>query len=456
MNYEMLFSDLKTRKIRIAMTGAKGGFGRTLLAQCRIIPQIEVKALCDLDAEGTAKLLDELGFATDSHTVCTDRDAVRQAEKDGKTAIVRDYRLLDAVALDIVVESTGHPETSATIAIEAFSRGVHVAMVSKETDSVVGPELNRLARARNLVYTTADGDQPSNLIGLVFWARILGFEIVAAGKSSEYDYVFDPATDALAYTDRTLSVPGLGALWDLGDDIPGRLAARAATLSALPQSATPDYCEMNVVSNSTGLIPACDKMSYPLCHITELADIFIPEADGGILKRTGVVDVFNCLRRADEPSFGGGVFVVVRCTDAASWELLRQKGHVVSRNGKYACLYLPYHIMGLETPISLFSAVLHNRPSGAGDQAVHAVMAVRTTRAFKAGEVLRMGGHHHAIDGGEALLLPAGAETRGKAPFYLAANNRLRCDVPAGTVISVDMLELGQSVLYDTWRALAG
>ncbi|HXP96688.1 MAG TPA: homoserine dehydrogenase [Telmatospirillum sp.] len=456
MNYELLFSELQTRPIRMALTGAKGGFGRTLLAQCRVIPRLEVTALCDLDAEGTVGLLDELGFKAESYLVCADREAVRQAQAQGKIVIVQDHLLLDAAAFDIVVEATGQPEISATIAINALKRGVHVAMVSKESDSVVGPELNRLARSHNVVYTTADGDQPSNLIGLVSWARLLGFDVVAAGKSSEYDYIFDAASREIHYVDQTIPASGLEALWDLGDDIPGRLAARAAALAALPQSATPDYCEMNVVANSTGLIPARDEMSYPMCHITELADVFIPEEDGGILKRTGVVDVFNCLRRADEPSFGGGVFVVVRCTDAPSWDLLRQKGHVVSRNGKYACLYLPYHIMGLETPISLFSAVLHNRPSGAADQAVHAVMVVRTTRDFMAGEVLKMGGHHHAIEGGEALLLPAGDETRSLAPYYLASNKPLRCNVPAGTIISADMIEFGQSVLYDAWRAQIG
>jgi predicted homoserine dehydrogenase-like protein len=112
--------------------------------------------------------------------------------------------------------------------------------------------------------------------------------------------------------------------------------------------------------------------------------------------------------------------------------------------------------MGIETPISLFSAVLHNRTSGGRDQAVHAVMVLRTTRDFKAGEVLRMGGHQHAIEGGEALLLPAGSETQNKAPFYLAANNRLRCDVQAGSVVSVDMLDLKGSVLFDTWKKQLG
>jgi predicted homoserine dehydrogenase-like protein len=256
----------------------------------------------------------------------------------------------------------------------------------------------------------------------------------------------------VTYTDRTIEVPGLATLWRLGADAAATVEARSQALAALPQSATPDYCEMNVVANSTGLGPACDAMSYPLCRISELADIFVPKEEGGILERTGVVDVFNCLRREDEASFGGGVFVIVRCTDAEVWETLRQKGHVVSRNGRHACIYLPYHLMGLETPISLFTAVLLKQPSGAATQAAHAVMAARTTRAFNAGEKLAMGGHHHVIEGVEPRLLPGNRESFGLAPFYLAANKALTRDVPAGALITPDMLDLAGSDLAAAWQ----
>ncbi|ABC23936.1 NAD-binding homoserine dehydrogenase [Rhodospirillum rubrum] len=453
MNYEHLFADLQDRRIHIALTGAKGGFSRTLLAQCKMIPQITLSALCDLDVAGTAALLESLGFPADSHAICATPIEVTAAAASGRIALVADYRLLDGLALDIVVEATGNPEISMQIALAALRRQVHVAMVSKETDSVVGPQLFKIARDNGVVYTTADGDQPSNLIGLVTWARILGFEIVAAGKSSEYDYVFDPKSAQLTYSGQTIDVPALRDLWTLGDDVPALMKARSAAIARLPQSAVPDYCEMNVVADSTGLTPACDALSYPLCRADELADVFAPRADGGLLDRSGVVDVFNCLRRPDEASFGGGVFVVVRVKDADSWEVLRQKGHVVSRNGKYACLYLPYHIMGLETPISLFSAVLHGRPSGGMKIVRHAVMAMRTDRAFRAGERLAMGGHHHTVADVTALLLPADPQSTALAPFYLAANRTLVTDVAAGTLITPAMLDLEGSALYDLWRS---
>ncbi|MFC0385644.1 NAD(P)H-dependent oxidoreductase [Muricoccus vinaceus] len=452
MNHEILFRDPAGRRVRFALSGARGGFARTLLAQARAIPRLEPAVLCDLDAEGVMALLAELGYPPGAAVLC--ETAAQAGGRGDRIAVVRDASLLDAVPHDILVEATGQPEAGARMALDAIGRGAHVAMVSKETDSVVGPELNRLAVERGLVYTTADGDQPANLIGLVTWARLLGFEVLAAGKSSEYDFVFDHARAEVTCAELRCAAPGLGALWMLGADVPGMLASRSDVLAALPQRATPDYCEMNVVSNSTGLLPSRDALSFPLCRITELADVFAPRAEGGILNRTGVVDVFNCLRRPEEVSLGGGVFVIVACGDPVVWEMLRGKGHVVSRDGRRACIFLPYHLMGLETPVSLFSAVLHGRASGSDQQSVQSVMVARAGRDFRAGEVLHMGGHHHVMDDCTALLLPA-SRAGGLVPFYLAANKTLCADVPAGAMIPESAVALEGSLLQALRRGAA-
>ncbi|MFC3123665.1 NAD(P)H-dependent oxidoreductase [Pseudoroseomonas globiformis] len=447
MNHEILFRDVEGKRFRLGVAGARGGFSRTLLAQLRAMPHFTIAALCDLDVAGVMRTLKELGYREDAARLCEDAAAVHGAVEAGRIVVLRDQALLDEVPLDILVEATGQPELAAGIAERSIRRGVHVAMVTKEADAVVGPHLNQLAKQHGVVYTTADGDQPANLIGLVTWARLLGFEIVAAGKSSEYDFIFDHDTGEVAWLDRRVQAPDLVGMWRMGDDVSGLLARRSHALAALPQRATPDYCEMNVVANSTGLLPSRSDLNYPVCRITELADVFIPRAEGGILDRTGVVDVFNCLRRSDEVSFGGGVFIIVRCTDAAAWDILREKGHVVSRNGRYASIYLPYHLMGLESPVSLLSACAHGRASGSDRQKVHAVMVARADRDFAAGEYLEMGGHHHIMDGTTALLLPA-AEAKDMAPFYLAAHKKLRRAVRKGEILREADLDLTGSGMH--------
>ncbi|WP_110669781.1 homoserine dehydrogenase [Salinicola halophilus] len=454
MNFEAFFTPESQPVIGMAIVGARGGFGYSLLAQCRHIDKIRVVALCDLQLEALENGLQELGYGVDEWQRCDDAESAARAAAAGRIVLCDDYRLLEAVALDVVVEATGHPDTSAIVAQRSLERGVHVAMATKEVDSVIGPWLSRLAERHGVVYSTVEGDQPGNLVGLFSWGRMLGFDIVAAGKSSEYDYVYDPASGRIRYTDREVAVSSLGDAMTLGGDVAETLDRRRKLLAMLPQSATPDYCEMTVAANSLGFRPACETMNYPLCRVAELADVFIPRADGGILDGEGVVDVFNCLRLPEEASFGGGVFIVVRCQNREVWRVLAEKGHVVSRNGDYACLFWPYHLMGLETPMTLYAMVWGKRPSGGVRQRTYAVMAGEAQRDFCAGETLAMGGHHHVIEDLEPRLLSAGQQTRELAPFYLAANRRLIRDVKKGDKITIEDLDLSDSPLFDAYRAL--
>jgi predicted homoserine dehydrogenase-like protein len=451
VNYELLFNELRDRRIRIALTGANGGFGRTFIAQCRVAPQVGLAVLCDRDVQGLHSTLLQLDFAPEALQVCASEAEVRAA--GGRIALVAEAGWLAQAPHDIVIEATGAPETSVVIAEAALRRRVHVGMVTKETDSVAGPWLNRLALEHGVVYTTVDGDQPAALIGLVTWARVLGFEVVCAGKASEHDFIHEPRRGIVTHAGVSRIVPGLENLWSLGTDVASTLEARRRALHAFPQSATPDYCEMNVVANSTGLAPSCDALNYPLCRTSELADVFVPVADGGILERTGVVDVFNPLRRSDEASFGGGVFVIVRCTDRAAWQLLQEKGHVVGRSGRYACIYRPFHLMGLESLTSVYSAVLHGRASGSPSQRPHALMVARATRDLRAGEILTMGGHMHEMQGVAARLVAA-RQARGAAPYYLAANKRLLHDVGCGSDVPAAALALQGSALARAWAPM--
>lgn len=452
MNFELLFADQPERKVRYTLTGAKGGFARTLLAQTRLMPRLVPAALCDLDVPGLRALCEELGFPRASLHQCRNAEEVASAPPEG-TLLVADAGLLRHVQHDILVEATGNPKVGYRAACEAIAAGRHVAMVSKEVDTVAGVTMSRMAAAKGVVYTTADGDQPANLIGWVSWARTLGLEIIAAGKSGEYDLVFDPQTGRVRQLDESIAAPAMAELLTLGECIPATLAARRKALNGLKTNATADYCEMAVVASNTGLVADVEAMHYPIARTAELADIYALREDGGIIQRPGVIDVFNLLRLPDEASFGGGVFLVVRTGDAVTWQMLAQKGHVVSRNGRYACLYLPYHFMGVETPISLLSAVLHGRASGSDRPSQHAILAGRAIDTIPAGTILRMGGHHHDVTGVKPVLLGRADAPAGVAPLYLAAHARTARDVQAGELILLDDITGDDPALRDAWLA---
>ncbi|MBD1601281.1 homoserine dehydrogenase [Pseudomonas typographi] len=452
MNFQLLFADPADTCVRYALTGAKGGFSRTLLAQTRLLPRLLPAILCDLDVPGLRALCLDLGFAAEQLVECDSAAAVAAAPAQA-IVLVADVALLDPTRYDILVEATGNPAVGYRSAVRAIEAGRHVAMVSKEVDSVAGVALSRLAAQHGVVYTTADGDQPANLIGWVSWARTLGLEVIAAGKSSEYDLIFDPSTGQVTQLDQTFPAPKLAGLLALGENIPATLAARRAALQGRKTSATADYCEMSVVGTNTGLVSDVELMHYPIARTAELADVYALREDGGIVQKPGIIDVFNVLRLPDEASFAGGVFVVVRTTDGPTWELLAQKGHVVSRNRRYACLYLPYHFMGVETPITLLNAVLHKRASGSDRPSQCVILAGRATTAIAAGTVLHMGGHHHDVTGVQAVLLPASEAPAGVAPLYLAAHATVTRDIAPGELLMLGAIEGYASDLGQAWQA---
>ena len=454
MNFHTYFAAPdRTVPIQTCIVGT-GGFGRSFLAQGRRVPLMQVRVAVDVSAEIAAASMRSAGIAEGDIRTCETPDAARRAWDAGMyVAAGRIEDVLD-LPLDVVVEATGHPEAGARHVRLAVEAGHHVALVSKEVDSVVGPELARLARSRGRFVSPVDGDQPSLLIGLVTWAEVIGLDIVAAGKSSEYDFVFDPASGTLTSNGHTVDAPGFADWLDLADrDCSAVASGRAAAASALPQRAVPDLCEMTVVANATGLMPDRPDLHAPIAAIGEVADFFATREDGGLLNGTRRLDVFHCLRLPNEPSFAGGVFVVVRCEDEATWAMLREKGHVLSRSGRTAMLYIPRHLLGLEAATSVLEMALRGVSSGAQEPMHHVDLVAHADADLPAGTVLTMGGHHHAIDRVSARMVQAGPiEPDSAVPFYLAAGCRLIRPVARDTAIRFADIELDTSSELSTLR----
>lgn len=430
MNYQALFAAAGDRKVRVGLVGA-GDFGTSLLAQTRDMANIEICVLCDTDQQQMKKAIVSSN---------ANRDAI---------VCVTDMALANDVSFDVLVEATGNPAAATSNALQALERGQHVVMVSKEAAILVGPILAQMARERGLVYTEVEGDQPSLLIGLVSWARTLGLKVHAAGKSSEYDFVLED-NDTLNWRGQRFPGCGLQSLWSAeGESWATLIENRNSCVTRLgvPTRTVPDYCEMGVVTNGTGLIPDISTLHAPVLRPVEIADALQLKSDGGLLNGVGRIDVFNCLRRPDEASFAGGVFVVVSCEDPTTWELLREKGHVVASNGKTAMLYNPQHLLGIEAPITILSAALLGLPTGALNAKPQIDLVARTSKAFKAGDVLKItDAHHHEVAGLEPELIPAIAIGDQRAcPYYLAVGQILGEDVAPGTLLTCDMLALDKS-----------
>ena len=359
----------------------------------------------------------------------------------GKFVIVEDPMLLMDTPIDVIVESTGVPEAGAHHAYEAIQHGKHVAMINKETDAVIGPILKHLADKAGVVYTPVDGDQHGLLIGLVLWARSLGLEVLCGGKARNAECIYNPEARTISCGRSTVTVTESEA-WALNRIPDGEanqyILARREILAALPKTANSDLGEMTIAANATGLMPDIPALHLPVVRIREIPEVLCPVEERGSLQTKGAIEIVTCLRKIDEAGLGGGVFVVVSCENNYSRMILMTKGLIPNSRGSTAVIYRPYHLCGVETPISILSAALLNVPTGAATVQPHVDLVAKSNRELKAGTIIDSD-HKSDID---AAILPASSiADDNPLPLHLLDGNCLSRNVAAETLITQEMVD---------------
>ncbi len=403
------------RPVRVGLIGA-GKFGTMFLAQARRIPGLHVLAVADLAPERARAALARAGWPEAQYTA---RDPAA-ALASGATWITDDAAaLIAADGLEVVVEATGAPAAAIHHALAAIERGRHVVMVTVEADVLMGPLLAARARAAGVVYTLAYGDQPALICELVEWARACGFAVVCAGKGTKYLPAYHASTPDTVWQHYGFTLEQVAT----GDYNPRMYNSFLdGTKSAI---------EMAAVANATGLVPQPEGLRFPPCGVDDLATVLRPQEDGGWLSRRGTVEVVSSLERDGRPvprDLRWGVYVVVEAADAYVRRCFAEYGLQTDPTGRFAALYRPYHLVGLELSVSVLRAALRGEPTGT-PAAFLADVAATAKRDLAAGELLDGEGGYTVY----GTLLPAVEALRQETlPIGLAHGVRLTRAVPAG------------------------
>ena len=454
MNYEILFGQSAKKKVELAIVGVSG-FNHSVFRYGARNEHLSIRVLCGRNTQKCVDAYRSIGVAENRIVVCKSYEEGVKAFNDGCSLIFDDTILAMRMPFDVVIEGTGKPEAAAAHVLAAIENGKHVVMVTKETDSVVGPLFAHKAKEKAVVYSLVEGDQPSLLIGLYTWAKTAGLKVLSIGKASEYDFIYDPQNKSISVQGREVSVPDFDSVWDLGADFRETIRKRSEMLSMFNQRTIPDLTEMGIVLNHLeGFQPDVAAFHCPIARAIEFPDLLCSASDGGLFASDGRIDVVNLLRRKDEQSLEGGVHVVVACDDEETWRVLKEKGVPVSRNGKTALIYYPAHYLGFEAIFSVLSCALLGMPTSARNPKPRYDVVARATTALKKGTAFVAQGHHHEIAGLEGILMPAEPIARNKQlPFYLADGTTLNRDVQPGQLITAEMLDKKGSPLLWQLRA---
>ena len=205
-------------------------------------------------------------------------------------------------------------------------------MMNVEADVTIGPYLKHEAEKRGLIYTLGAGDEPSSCMELIEFVSALGHNVVAAGKGKNNPLDFDAIPDHYEEEaqKRNMNVRMLVEFID----------------------GSKTMVEMTAIANATGLVPDCPGMHGPKADIDRLNKVLIPEKDGGVLSKAGVVDY--SIGRGVSP----GVFVVAEMRHPRVWERMED---LKIGEGPYFTFHRPYHLTAMEVPLTCARVMLYGK-----------------------------------------------------------------------------------------------
>lgn len=415
------------RPVKVALIGA-GKFGSMFLSQVPTIPGLQVAVIADLDTDRARQTCRNVGW---------------DEARIGATRFVDSgVEACSADGVEVVIEATGMPEAGVTHALAAIESGKHLVMVNVETDVLCGPLLAKRAREAGVVYSMAYGDQPALVAEMVDWGRSAGFTIAAAGKGTKYLPAYHQVTPDDVWTHYGLS------------------PEEAAAAGMNPQmfnsflDGTKSAIEMAAIANACDLSVPEDGLMFPPCGVDDLSHILRPREVGGQLDRDGMVEVVSSLERDGRPVYRDlrwGVYVVLKAPNDYAAACFRQYGLPTDATGRYAAMYKPFHLIGLELSISVLNAALRGEATGVSEAWRGDAVAI-AKRDLRAGEVLDGEGGYTVY--GKAI--PAARSlANGALPIGLAHRVTLTRPVAAGSPVTyADIAAPTGSRSYDLRREM--
>ena len=405
------------RPVRVGLIGA-GKFGSMFLSQVPTTSGLEVSYIADLRPDNARAACLAVGWP----------EALVE-----KTCFTEDAaKMMASGEVDVVVEATGNPVAGIRHAREAIKQGVHIVMVNVEADVLAGASLAKQAEAAGIVYSMAYGDQPALTVEMVEWARATGFDVVAAGKGTKYLPSYHGSTP--------------DTVWDHY----GMTAEQAKTAGMNSQmfnsflDGTKSALEMAAISNATGLTAPAGGLKFVPAGMDDLAHSLRPRQQGGQLDIKGQVEVVSSLERDGRPvhkDLRWGVYVVIEAPNDYAAACFRQYGMNTDSSGRYSAMYKPFHLIGLELNISIFSAALFGEATGRTTGFISDVAAT-AKRPLKAGEMLDGEGGYTVW----GRLCPADDALKSRSlPIGLAHHVRLKHDIAEGAVVSWDDVDIDLS-----------
>lgn len=411
----LLEREKKDGPFRIGLVGA-GQMGTGLISQMEKMYGIRIMAVADVLAERSRDAYGEAGVnLTSVHWVEDDLAKADQLIKSGERVATHSSEfLVNIPGLDAIVESTGVPNVGAIICSQAIDAGKPMINMNVETDATIGYYLTKKSVENNVVYSLVAGDEPGSIKEIYDFADALGFEIVTIGKgkNNPLDRSATPDTLKQRAAVKNMSVKMLCSFVD----------------------GTKTMVEMTSIGNAVGFAPEVRGAYGPNCAVNDLPKVFSPKSAGGIFENRGAVDY------AVGPA--PGVFVIITTDQPKIIADLNYLG--LSGHGDFWCLYRPYHLANLETPITISHVLLDNAETLNTKRVPVAETITVAKKDLNPGDTIDTLGGFTVYGMIEKAVI---AREQNLVPLGLTVGGKIVKPVKMGEAISYDAIELNEDEL---------
>ena len=406
-----LARDMKARAdtgkpIRIGLIGC-GEMGTDIVTRVAHMPGIEIGAISETNPQRALKAA-EIAYGEQGHARETGTGSDLSLALEAHKIAVTDNAdlILNNDLIDVVIDATGIPAVGAEIGLRAMEHGKHLVMMNVEADVTIGAYLKSEADRLGVVYSLGAGDEPSSCMELIEFVTAMGHPIVAAGKGKNNPLNIDAIPDNYIEeaTRRNMNVRLLVEFVD----------------------GSKTMVEMAAIANATGLVPDKAGMHGPAATLDQLSSTLIPEKDGGVLSRVGVVDY--TIGKGVAP----GVFVVA---DMSHPRISERMEDLKMGKGPYFTFHRPYHLTSLEVPLTCARAVLYGKADMVPLSKPTAEVAAVAKKDMAVGETLDAIGEYCY----RAWIMTAGEARSAKAiPCGMLTGAKVLKPIKKGELITYD------------------
>lgn len=394
--------DALEKPINVSIVGI-GSIGKGLVYQSFHTNGIKPIGIADIHLEKAEECAKWLGL---EYKIVENKQQLEEAVSKGKFVITTDGELLASCEqTDVFIESSNAIIEGARHAIKAIEAGAHIVMMNYEAELMYGPHLLKLAKSKGLVYTCADGDQPTVIKTLVDELELWGFDLVMAGNMKGFhDLYTDPIKIAPEADKRNLDHKMCSSYTD-GSKL---------------------CVEMAVLANALDLRTHVPGMHGP--RIKSIYDIFDHFDFEEIYKnKQGVVDYVL----GAEPK--GGVFAI-GYTDEPFQQYTLNWFPPNMGPGPFYLFYRPYHLGHIEAMACVAEAYLD------GSARLKPEAGMKTNVFCYAKKELNKGDMLDGMGGFASYGLIENIETQSTpgVPICLSDNLVLKRAIPRDQRISID------------------